>query len=48
MTDWDARQVDVDFGFLPEGAYYMEVWRNGANTVRYASDFAKAHWTTDR
>ncbi|HEX9733613.1 MAG TPA: glycoside hydrolase family 97 C-terminal domain-containing protein [Thermoanaerobaculia bacterium] len=41
MTDWDPRTLKVDFGFLPAGGYLMEVWRDGPNAHRYASDFAR-------
>lgn len=41
MTDWDPRTLEVDLGFLPAGRYRMEVWRDGPNADRYASDSAR-------
>jgi alpha-glucosidase len=48
MTDWDPRELDVDLAFLPEGSYRMEVWRDGVNADRYASDFARESRTVSR
>ena len=48
MTDWDQRELDVDLGFLPAGEYRMEVWRDGVNADRYASDFARESRTVSR
>jgi alpha-glucosidase len=41
MTDWDPRELEVDLGFLPAGSYRMEIWRDGPNADRYASDFSR-------
>lgn len=39
MTDWNERTLDIDFSFLPEGNYSMEIFRDGINADRYASDY---------
>ncbi|NOX84384.1 MAG: glycoside hydrolase family 97 protein, partial [Chlorobi bacterium] len=41
MTDWDARDLQVDFGFLPDGNYTLEIWQDGINADRYASDYKR-------
>ena len=41
MTDWDARNLKVDFGFLPDGNYTLEIWQDGINADRYASDYKR-------
>jgi alpha-glucosidase len=39
MTDWTARDLQVDLSFLPEGEYKMTVWKDGVNADRNAKDF---------
>ena len=41
MTDWTARNLQVDLSFLPEGDFTMEVYQDGMNADRYASDYKK-------
>lgn len=41
MTNWDPKELDLDFSFLGSGIYTMEIWKDGKNAHRYASDFAK-------
>ena len=41
MTDWTARDLQVDFAFLPEGNFTMEAYQDGVNADRYASDYKK-------
>src|SRR6266567_140115 len=41
MTDWTARELDVDLSFLPEGNFQMEAFQDGANADRMASDYKK-------
>ncbi len=40
MTDWDARDLTLDLGFLGEGEWTMEIFRDGINADRAARDFA--------
>jgi alpha-glucosidase len=39
MTDWTARELDVDFSFLPDGNFQMESFEDGVNADRMASDY---------
>jgi len=39
MTDKTPREIEIDFSFLGEGAYTMEVMLDGLNTHRYAQDY---------
>ncbi len=41
MTDWDQRDLDIDFSFLGDKEYTMEIYRDGVNAERYASDYKK-------
>ena len=41
MTDWDAREMDLDLSFLGEGNYSMQIWKDGVNADKHASDFTK-------
>ena len=42
MTDWTPRELEIDFGFLDPGEYKAEVYADGVNASRYASDYAKS------
>jgi alpha-glucosidase len=39
ITDWDAREMKLDFGFLPEGEFKIEILRDGANADKRATDY---------
>jgi len=41
MTDWDARTLELDLSFLGSGNYKMQIWKDGINADRHASDFAQ-------
>lgn len=41
MTDWDARTLDLNLKFLPQGNYKMTVWRDGVNAAKHAADYKK-------
>ncbi|MCK4763309.1 MAG: glycoside hydrolase family 97 protein [Candidatus Aminicenantes bacterium] len=41
MTDWSEREIDLDFSFLGSGDYTMEMYRDGINADRCASDYKK-------
>ena len=41
MTDWTPRTLEIDLSFLPEGNFTMEVYQDGVNADRYASDYKK-------
>ncbi|MBV8858245.1 MAG: glycoside hydrolase family 97 protein [Acidobacteria bacterium] len=48
MTDWTARELDVDFSFLPEGAFRMDSYQDGVNAGRFAGDYKKVSGRADR
>jgi len=39
MTDWEARDVSVDFTFLEAGDYEATIFRDGVNAHRLGEDF---------
>ncbi len=41
MTNWDPRTMELDLSFLKEGNYRAEIYRDGANANRIASDYKK-------
>ena len=41
MTDWTARQLEMDFSFLPAGEYRMEAYEDGPNADRFGNDYKK-------
>jgi alpha-glucosidase len=41
MTDWTARDLEIDFSFLPEGNFVLESYQDGVNADRYGSDYKK-------
>jgi alpha-glucosidase len=41
MTDWTARDLEVDFSFLPEGNFTLDSYEDGVNADRNASDYKK-------
>ena len=42
LTDWSARDLTVDLSaFLPEGRYRVELFRDGVNADRKASDYVR-------
>ncbi len=41
MTDWNARALDLDLSMLGEGDFTAEIFRDGVNADRIASDYRK-------
>jgi alpha-glucosidase len=41
MTNWTARELTLDCSFLPEGNYEAEIFRDGINADRDATDYKK-------
>jgi alpha-glucosidase len=39
LTNWSPRDMDLDLSFLGEGDYIMEVFQDGINADKYASDY---------
>lgn len=41
MTNWDARDISLDFSFLGAGNYEAEIFKDGLNADRDATDYKK-------
>lgn len=41
MTNWEPRDLKINFSFLNNGNYTIEIWQDGVNADRYASDYKK-------
>ena len=41
MTDWDARDLELDLSFLPAGKYQIEIFMDGINADRAARDYKR-------
>jgi len=41
MTNWDARTMNIDLSFLPEGNYEVELFTDGVNAHRVARDYKR-------
>ena len=41
MTDWTARELEIDFSFLPAGKFQMDIYQDGPNANKHASDYQK-------
>jgi alpha-glucosidase len=48
MTDWTARDITLDFSFLPEGTYKMVLFQDGMNAERNGTDCKKVERTITR
>jgi alpha-glucosidase len=48
MTDASARELTLDLGFLPEGAFRMTAYEDGPNAQRWASDYRKTSQAVSR
>lgn len=45
MTDWDPRDLEVDFSFLEKGQYKAEIFQDGINADRIGNDYKKLEKT---
>ncbi len=41
MTDWNGRELELDFSFLGDGEYRATVFADGVNADRAAVDYTK-------
>lgn len=41
LTNWDARNLELDLSFLGEGTFKAEIFKDGINADRMASDYVK-------
>jgi alpha-glucosidase len=48
LTDWTARELEVDFSFLPEGEFKVDAYQDGVNAGRFAGDYKKVSGRADR
>lgn len=48
ITDWSSRELELDFSFLPEGTFRLELWRDGLNADRYPQDFEHVEQSVTR
>ncbi len=48
MTDWTARELELDFSFLPEGEFVMTSYRDGVNADRFAGDYKMEKLSVNR
>ena len=39
LTDWNAREVEIDFGFVGDGEIEVELFADGVNVKRNAKDY---------
>jgi alpha-glucosidase len=39
MTNWKGRDMELNFDFLPEGQYKIQLWQDGKNAHRHAADY---------
>lgn len=43
LTNWDARDIVVDFSFLPKGEYAIEYFIDGVNADKIAKDYKRGY-----
>lgn len=41
LTNWDAREVELDLSFLGDGNYKLELFKDGINADRAACDYKR-------
>ena len=39
LTDWNTRELVLDLSFLPQGNYKVEIYQDGVNADKFASDY---------
>ncbi|MEZ5082364.1 MAG: glycoside hydrolase family 97 protein [Bacteroidales bacterium] len=39
MTNWESKDLELDFSFLGPGKFTMNSWQDGQNAHRYAADY---------
>ena len=48
MTDWTARDLDIDFSFLPDGEFNMQSYEDGVNADRMGADYKMKKSTVNK
>ena len=41
MTDWTARELEIDLSFLPAGSFHLDAYQDGVNANRYGGDYKR-------
>ena len=47
ITNWTSRDVKLDLSFLPQGKYKIEIFKDGINADRNATDYKKDFFVTE-
>jgi alpha-glucosidase len=45
MTNWNEREITLDFSFLGDGTFEIEFFRDGLNANKEATDYKKEKMT---
>jgi alpha-glucosidase len=48
MTNWTARDLEIDFSFLSAGSYEIESYEDGVNARRIGNDYVKTKRQVDK
>lgn len=48
MTNWEPRNFQINLDFLDDGDYNLQVWKDGINADRYASDYKYESYSVDK
>lgn len=48
MTDWNARTIELDLSFLPDGQYQSVLFSDGVNAAKQAADYKRFEQTLDK
>jgi alpha-glucosidase len=48
MTDWTAREMEIDLSFLPEGSFELDQYQDGVNAGRFGSDYKRVKSVVNR
>ncbi|GAC1642901.1 MAG: glycoside hydrolase family 97 protein [Candidatus Acidiferrum sp.] len=48
MSNWTARDVEIDFSFLPAGNFTIDSYQDGVNADKMASDYKKTSATVTK
>jgi alpha-glucosidase len=48
MNNWKARDITLDFSFLPEGSFHISIFEDGINADRNGTDYKKVEKTISK
>ena len=48
MSNWTARDLEIDLSFLPSGNFTMDAYQDGVNADHMASDYKKTTSTVTK